>query len=228
MNAGEECMSFDHFFSDQSYQDSKALCSHLGGIMSMDPIEPDHVFGNSSVCYLEGDMKYFWIPVIQEGKRSEVGQYSWVDDRSNTNSSETLNLGWHTGQPNGLDFQQCVHKSEKEKWYDVECEKKSCSVCNVPVAQTYRLRGQHLFDQEYILSFDMQQSHISQLVFEGYGPNRIVWDLFSSKTDILDKEEGISRSFNQTPFGLLGSIDKVSNNGYTDELFFTNVIKIGS
>ena len=195
--------------------------------MSMDPIETDHVLGNSSVCYWR-DMKYFWIPVIQEGKRSEVGQYSWVDDRSNTNSSETLNPEWQTGQPNGLDFQQCVHKSEKEKWYDVECEMKSCSVCNVPVAQTYRLRGQHPFDQEYILSFDMQQKHTSQVVFEGYGPNRIVWDLFSSKTDILDKEEGISRSFNQTPFGLLGSIDKVSNNGYTDELIFTNVIKIGS
>ena len=95
----------------------------------------------------------------------------------------------------------------------------------MPVAQTYRLRGQHLFDQEYILSFDMQQNR-SQVVFEGYGQNRIVWDLFSSKTYILDKEKNILRSFNQTPFGLLGSIDKVSNNGYTDELIFTNVIKI--
>ena len=178
------------------------------------------ILGDAENCFVNNEER-FWIPVIQG--ETKASQYLWVHDRPGFSKKVILNQTWHVGHPTGLLFQQCVSTSDEGEWYDVECETElKCSVCNVPVVQTYQLRGNTTFDMEYFLSFEMQQS-TRVITFEGHESSRIFWYPLEAKTEIIDQKQNLSRTFNQNPFGLLGSKDAVIKFGYTDELTFTNV-----
>ena len=129
------------------------------------------------------------------------------DDRQGYNSSLITDAKWYPGQPNGLHFQPCVAVSSRQtgdpkQWCDLECRYPRCSVCQMPVVQTYLLRGPTHFDQVYALSLDMQLNG-TYLLFEGTGTSRIVWHIFEEKTELMNYKLNISLTYAQRPFGLL-------------------------
>ena len=210
------------------YHDAKKICTHLSGSMSMNPGgKREYILGDIENCFSpdSGEIR-FWIPVKQgQSVKGTNGQYLWLDDRPNSNGTVVQAQTWNTGQPNGLHIQQCVDASEQGNWYDMECEEtKRCSVCVIPVAQIFRLRGQHNFEREYSLSFEMQKS-TKRVIFEGLEQSSIViWYPMEEKTELMDQEQNVTTTFYQNPFGLLGSRkDIIRNDGYTDQLVFTNV-----
>ena len=191
--------------------------------MSLNPKETTaHVLGDPKACLVYG-VKEFWLPVVQ-GKPIDglMGQYIWLDDRPGSNKSEALFQKWSEGQPNGLLYQQCVESSQNF-WNDLECESVfRCSVCRIPIVQKYQLRGTGSFDREYYLSFNMQLS-ATKIIFEGQGLNKILWYPLDDITELVDPSENVIKTYNKSPFGLLGDHKSIIQHGYTDELVFTNV-----
>ena len=145
--------------------------------MSVNPeVELPYTFGASD-CSHDGKNK-FWVPVIQ-GERitGKGGQYQWLDDRFNSNKS-VINLeNWAPFEPNGENLERCVVMVNAYKGHylanDGTCNEEKCSICIVPLAQRYFLRGQREFDHEYNLLIHRQSSE-NPVVFEGHFISSII------------------------------------------------------
>ena len=182
------------------------------------------------------DTEKYWIPIVQ-GQPAEhrEGQYLWLDDRPGFNKSVMQELDWMTSQPNGELFQQCVELRKRGrgaenqgefKLNDAECKEKKCSICKMPLVQQYLLRGSHDFDHEYRLSLNVQSDE-KRIVFEGKGLSWIKWHPLKQKTELWDMADGnktIAYTFNQTPFGLLKTVNRMQRGDEKQNRWtFTNV-----
>ena len=210
-----------------SYQKTKSLCSHLGGILSSNYIQEAQFVIGSSDCQSESWQNRptaFWIPIIQGGPvANKEGQFHWIDDRLGSNGSVVQLTNWLPGQPNGEWTQQCVElvgdTPSEQLWNDEYCYTKRCSICTMPVVQTYRLRGLTMYDQEYTLSLNMQENK-SRILFEGK-KSTIDWLPFDGKLEVRQRFNGdLTIEKYQGPFGLLKS---EGHGNTTGNLVFTNV-----
>ena len=189
------------------------------------PLEFQHEFpytiGNSEKCkHLDKhyDVDVFWLPIKQR-VQYENGEDQWVDDRQQSKEAVIQEPKWGKGEPNGFDFQQCVQAiGQWDQWTDQFCTVLTCSACNMPIVQTYRLRGPQLFDQVYSLLLNMQSSD-TEIVFEGEGTSKIVWYPLEEKTVISNYKTNKTIEFRKDPFGILQSKEGVSTNKWK----FTNV-----
>ena len=207
-----------------SYHKTKSLCSHLGGIMSLNYIqETQFVIGSSDCQTVSWYDSTFWIPIIQGGPvANKEGHFHWIDDRLGLNGSVVQLTNWLPGQPNGELSQQCVEAettSEQNLWNDEYCHVKRCSICTMPLVQTYRLRGLTMYDQEYTLSLNIQENK-SRILFEGK-KSTIIWFPFDGTLEVRQHFNGdLAIEKFQGPFGHLKSEEHGKTRG---KLVFTNV-----
>ena len=185
--------------------------------MSMDyPIETEYVIGNPSECGNEGNM---WIPVIQ-GQPISEDDYLWVDDRHDANKAVIQATNWADSQPNGFGFHECVHNGNDSSgnygWYDTDCQGLWCTVCLIPPAQQFYLRGPDLFKHHFWLALDLYWNS-SKVVFEGEGHSQMRWYPMIERTELKSNtnNDNLSLWFDTNPLGNLESL----NNAW----IFTNV-----
>ena len=189
--------------------------------MSINPaVELPYTFGASD-CSNDGKDK-FWVPVIQgeriKGKRE---QYQWLDDRFDSNKS-VINLeNWAPFEPNGENLERCVEMQDAYKGNylanDGPCNEERCSICIVPLAQRYFLRGHHEFDHEYNLLIHWQSSE-NAVVFEGTLSSKVTWYPLERRTEITNGNNK-TLSFDQDPFGRLWSADRLGNRRLRQNVF---------
>ena len=208
----------------RSYADSKELCTNLGGEMLMDwrtfP-KIDYTLGDPNA----DQSKSFWLPIVL-GNYTTTGDYHWVNDLPSAKSrpiKEEELLKWDNSQPNAIGFQKCL-----DVWQynndsiigDSHCDAKYWSVCSMPMAQIFYLRGLGLesaIDQKYSLSLEMGWNN-TKVTFEGQGASQVVWHPSLKKTEIVHKGKAIL-DFEGKPFGSL-----FMGSGRTlKHLIFTNV-----
>ena len=197
-----------------SYFKARDLCENLGGEMSLET-QPyiQHIIGDAEKnCSLNR----FWMPILLESYSIDK-KYSWINDQksSNRNHIAIEKIGnWSVTQPNGLGLQKCVEKRLIDGKYlllDINCKKKYCSVCNMPAAQTYYLRGHYDnnndedIDQHYYLSLELNGDR-EKLSFEGKHSAKIIWYPLKKITVLAIKKENalqIVETYDQNPFGKL-------------------------
>ena len=197
-----------------SYFKARDLCENLGGEMSLET-QPDvqHVIGDAE---RNCSLNRFWMPILLESYSIDK-KYSWINDQksSNRNHIAIEKIGnWSVTQPNGLGLQKCVEKRLIDGRYlllDINCKKKYCSVCNMPAAQTYYLRGHYDnnndedIDQHYYLSLELNGDR-EKLSFEGKHSAKIIWYPLKKITVLAIKKENalqIVETYDQNPFGKL-------------------------
>ena len=185
---------------------SKELCNHLGGKMSMSAItEFGYTIGSPDKCIHSGTQTY-WIPVVQgEPTIGQNGHNQWLDDRPGHDKTEVRSPKWRNSEPNGHVSEQCVdimQLSEEYFWNDDACSASRCSICLTPAVQSYRLRGTSLYDQLYTLSLEMQKSS-TRISFEGEDSSWLYWYPQNEKTVLLDSRYRFNLTMNQHPFGIL-------------------------
>ena len=183
-----------------------------------------YTIGNPNKCkHHYHDMNIFWLPIKQAGQDKNE-EYLWVDDRSKSKGVAIKELKWAKGEPNGLDIEQCVDLySGWDQWNDQFCSAMRCSTCNMPIVQTYHLRGPGSFDRVYSLLLNMQSS-FTEIVFEGEGTSKVVWYPLEEKTAISNYKTNTTIEFSKDPFGVLQSEEDGSKNKWK----FSNVSFIES
>ena len=194
--------------------------------MSMNPNEDiGYIIGDTENCLKGGTVKEFWMPVVQGSLVED--QYLWLDDREGYNITTPMtSLNWKKSEPNGLHAEPCVSAlllDGEYLWNDDRCHTPKCSICDMPVIQTFRLRGPNLFDHEYLLSLDMQKNS-SSIRFEGVESSWIIWDPLEEKTKIMDIRYDYSTHFDKNPFGLIKPKTSISPKEFNPHQWvFTNV-----
>ena len=183
--------------------------------------EFQHTIGDPTVC--SGRTK-FWIPVVLGAYTDD--HMNWVADSSTEVQDGDHN--WARSQPNGDGIQHCVGVMEisgEYFWNDIDCSSYAlCSVCTVPVVQTFYLRGLRQkqvpkdIDIKYSLLMEMQTNG-PNTVFEGQrGLSQITWYPLEKRTVLkrYDNEQVISGEekleMMQDPFGLLNNFDWIFTN----------------
>ena len=181
-----------------------------------------YIIGDPDKCKIVG-LNKLWVPVRQGNLIDEdYGVYQWFDDRASSNQSIIQSPNWKQSEPNGLQIEQCVDAfGDSKYWNDESCSSKRCSVCRMPVVQTYYLRGPRIFDQVYSLLFNMQRTN-SKIVFEGEGTSVIIWYPDEGQTQIKNYKMNYSVTFHKNPFGILQNENSPSRKTW----IFTKVCSI--
>ena len=142
-----------------------------------------YTVGDPNSC--NSDPKY-WIPLKLDSYSN--GNYDWSNDAVR----DMTNLKWSLSQPNTYGMDKCVGVTEfsgENYANDIDCDSPRCSVCEIPFAQTFYLRGPgpkglksfssggklQFYDRKYSLLQDLQ-TNSSLLVFEGQnGKSQLTW-----------------------------------------------------
>ena len=189
------------------------FCANLGGEMSLEVENRKYILGNEEKCFRGGNLSYLWVPVVQGQSKIQPScngdEYEWLDDRQAKNRKVINTTKWERSQPNGLQFEPCVVAHETASgsylWRDNSCISSRCFVCQVPVLQTYYLRGlpgAYGFDQKYSLAWNLQQS-TETITFEGHGSGRAMLYPFEAKMEISNLKKNVSKTFEQNQFGII-------------------------
>ena len=205
-----------------AYSEAKTVCLTLGGDMPFDPVysvNERYTIGDIDSC-----SNNFWIPVIQGAPVGQsLDKYQWIDDRITSNSSPAGKTKWATIEPNGGLLEQCVSTTKENDWFDSNCEAKKCSVCMIPMAQTFYLRGPDLFEHLYLLSLDLHWDN-DHMLFEGQGFSKLIWYPLQTITELKSKRDhNISLVFDKNPFGILQWYKKGERMSTLHEWIFSNV-----
>ena len=213
-----------------SYNDAKRTCSNFGGELSMDVSQeflPKYTFGDPAIC--SGRTK-FWLPIVLDGyfPSEEWGRkkkYRWLSDQQNGKEISLSEQKWARSQPNGYGSQNCVGAMETSQdeyfWNDVGCSTKLCSVCTIPVVQTYYLRGpgpnKHIsdhIDRKYSLLMELQDDD-QNVVFEGqggksqitvYSENEAIKTILKRYDNKSIKGVGTTIEYHGNPFGIISEM----------------------
>ena len=167
--------------------------------------------GDSSIC----SMDHLWTPIRLASYSSE-DSYGWIYDSPSSNRRDvTMELlgKWQNAQPNGEGAQKCIERDSSNYFGDTEYQDQLCAICNIPSAQTYYLRGRNdvikEIDRKYFLSVPLYWNQ-SKLQFDGEKSSQITWHPLDEITELLfkQKDEYKILTYNQSPFGLLSSLEK--------------------
>ena len=122
--------------------------SHLS--VPSEEIEDLISFANNSRLHKSGvalkECSTYWLPITQQKQENNDEMYSWIHHKFNhpnkKEGKEVKFLPWELGQPNGLEFQQCVVMAPKTQlYYDVDCKETHCFFCSVCKQLHFFLRG---------------------------------------------------------------------------------------
>ena len=219
-------ISNEFFLMLNSYDKAKKLCENLGGEMALE-IDGNfhHTIGDPSLC--NSDPNY-WIPV--KLNHYSNGQYHWYSDTGLEEKNIDI-IQWSTSQPNEQGFAECVGLTNISGQYyanDIDCDYPRCTVCKVPSAHTFYLRGpgpnglpslhkrgiSNFLDRRYSLLLDLQKNS-SYMVFEGQtGLSQISW--YPSRKistvkrydnlELVNGETTLSMNYYMDPFGTFSSL----------------------
>ena len=169
----------------------------------------DFIIGDPEICKNTNTrfVKVFWMPVVQGNMVN--GQYQQLDNRRGFNDTPMTGLKWKRSEPNGLHTEPCVTAwllDGEYLWNDESCHPLKCSICDMPVIQTYWLRGPDLFDHKYLFSLDSQENS-SNIRFEGVESSWIIWTPLKGHTQIMDMRYNYSTNFDHNPFGLTPKVN---------------------
>ena len=144
------------FSKKMTFEEATLTCHQLGGMMPLprnfQEIEGLTALANESKTTDSGreECKTHWIPIVQKeeaNSKQDNQEYEWVHYQFNVNGSSNKTvrfLPWQLGQPNGLEFQQCVVTApETQLYYDVDCKETHCFFCSV-------CKQLHFFFNHYI------------------------------------------------------------------------------
>ena len=189
----------------------------------------DFIIGDPENCKNTNTatVKVFWMPVVQGNMIN--GQYQWLDNRRGFNDTPMTGLKWKRSEPNGLHTEPCVTAwllDGEYLWNDESCHPLKCSICDMPVIQTYWLRGPDLFDHKYLFSLDSQENS-SKIRFEGVESSWIIWTPLKGHTQIMDMRYNYSTNFDHNPFGLTKPQKSISQKD-CHQWVFTNVSSLES
>jgi hypothetical protein len=197
-----------------TFEDATLTCQQLGGVMPLPrnsrDIEELTTFANNGQILNDGgnmDCTTFWLPIKQLKKIKSNGtkqegdeNYDWIHLKYN--NEECKNpvkfLPWELGQPNGLEFQQCVIMApETRLYYDVDCKETQCFFCSVCNQLHFSLRGlsqdlskgndnRNGIDSRYIyIPKPEKTSSSSQVQLEGYYDHKISLNARLNRWEIL-------------------------------------------
>ena len=144
-----------------------------------------------------------WLP-IQQGRRyprSEV--YQWNKYRFDQKAGDAVRfLPWELGQPNGLEFQQCVVMGTTTRlYYDVDCKESHCFSCSLCKQLHFTLRGlsnrfskgednRNGIDSRYI--YIPKSTQTDKIHLEGYYDHKISPDLDKGQWEIIADDNSIA------------------------------------
>ena len=134
--------------------------------------------------------KAFWMPIRQNGKNKDTGEYIWSEDMSPERKPASF-LPWEFSQPNGLEIQQCVTFDINNKQLgDARCLDPFCSLCQFTGSVAFHIHGlpdTSPIDHNYLFLPKLQTG--SGLTFTGYRQYQIDW-LYSRKSwNISDRSD---------------------------------------
>ena len=215
------------FKKKMAFEDAALTCQQLGGNMPLPegyedfdeliPVIPPTELVNNTNTTVEPDVcQTYWLPIYQ-GNKYEKGddEYRWNHYRFDKKGGELVNfLPWELGQPNGLEFQQCVVMGTNTRlYYDVDCKETHCFLCSVCKQLHFYLRGlskkfskeednRNGIDSRYIYIPKEQQSKTIHL--EGYYDHQISANADTGRWEIIRADSGalgtLSTDFSY-PFG---------------------------
>ena len=195
------------------FVEAALTCHQLGGMMplprSHEELEALTAFINESLS-IGGKQRCqtYWLPIVQkEGTKVDKEEYEWAHYQFNINGKNINEknkliryLPWKLGQPNGLEFQQCVVMAPKNQlYYDVDCKEIHCFVCSVCNQLHFTLRGlsnglskgadnRHGIDSRYIYISEFQDNEEIQL--EGYYDHKINLNKDANQWEIVSVDNG--------------------------------------
>ena len=177
--------------------------------------------GNPTKC--NDNIKY-WLPIKLEGYSE--GHYHWSGDQYFDSNYNVKNINWTTSQPNSYGNEKCAGVTQISGKYfanDISCDSPRCAVCNIPVVNSFYLRGpgpeglayQHrkgltnIIDRKYSLLLELQKN-TSQLIFVGQtGLSQITWFLSKKilavkrydNADLQPGKKSLNLNYIVQPFG---------------------------
>ena len=143
------------FTKKMQFDEAALTCQQLGGRMPLPETFEDfeHIVPSSSPIKLinntnvtvdsEEVCQTHWVPIAQGSRYSGSDVYKWTHYRFDKKDGDVVSfLPWELGQPNGLEFQQCVVMGTKTRlYYDVDCKETHCFLCSLCKQLHFTLRG---------------------------------------------------------------------------------------
>ena len=204
------------FSKKMTFEESTLTCHQLGGLMPLpgnsEEIEDLISFANNSRLHKSGvalkECSTYWLPITQQKQEDNDEVYAWIHHKFNhpnkKQGKEVKFLPWELGQPNGLEFQQCVVMAPKTQlYYDVDCKETHCFFCSVCKQLHFFLRGlseglskgddnRNGIDSRYIYipKFEEEEDLKSMVHLEGYYDHRINLNKAANQWEILRVDNG--------------------------------------
>jgi hypothetical protein len=199
------------FTNKMTFEEATLTCHQLGGMMPLprnsEEVEDLTALANESQILKDGmsECTTYWLPIKQKKEnKMEQEQYDWINHKfnnKNESSKFVTFLPWELGQPNGLEFQQCVVMAPKTQlYYDVDCKETHCFFCSVCKQLHFFLRGlseglskgddhRNGIDSRYIYIPKFEEED-NQIQLEGYYDHKINLNKAANQWEILRVDNG--------------------------------------
>ena len=193
------------FSNKLTFEEATLTCHQLGGMMPLpgnfEEVEDLTTLANERQS--KAECTTYWLPIKQKDKNKIKQEYDWVHHKFNNNGSSKIVafLAWQLGQPNGLEFQQCVVMAPETKlYYDVDCKETHCFFCSVCKQLHFFLRGlseglskgddnRNGIDSRYIYIPKFEEENY-QIQLEGYYDHKINLNKAANQWEILRVDNG--------------------------------------
>ena len=193
------------FSNKLTFEEALLTCQQLGGMMPLprnfEEVEYLSALENERQPTTDGkpECSTFWLPIIQKHGNNVMQEYDWVHHKffnNNGSIKQVIFLPWSLGQPNGLEFQQCVVMAPEDKqYYDVGCKETHCFFCWVCKQLHFILRGlsedlskghdnRNGIDSRYIYIPKFEEQNC-QIQLEGYYDHKIILNEVANQWEIL-------------------------------------------
>ena len=198
------------FSNKLTFEEASLTCHQLGGMMPLprnfEEVEYLSALANESQPTSDGkpECSTFWLPIIQKQGNNIDQKYDWIHHKffnSNGSNKRVVFLPWQLGQPNGLEFQQCVVMApEDNQYYDIDCKETHCFFCSVCKQLHFFLRGlseslskgddnRNGIDSRYIYIPKFEEETY-QIQLEGYYDHKINLNEVANQWEILRVDNG--------------------------------------
>ena len=211
------------FNNEMTFEEATLTCHQLGGMMPLprnfQEVEDIATLANDGSRDGMWECSTYWLPITQENANKVTEDYDWIHHKFNNNGKaskfKVSFLPWELGQPNGLEFQQCVVMAPKTQlYYDVDCKETHCFFCSVCMQLHFFLRGlskglskgndnRNGIDSRYIYIPKFEKG-TNQMQLEGYYDHKINLNKAANQWEILRADNssvGTLSTEQHYPFG---------------------------
>ena len=216
------------FTKKMQFDEAALTCQQLGGRMPLPNkfqdfeqilpfVTPIKLINNTNLTVVEPEetCQTHWLPISQGNRNQGSDVYEWTHYRFDQQEGKVVRfLPWELGQPNGLEFQQCVVMGTESKlYYDVDCKESHCFFCSLCKQLHFTLRGlsdsiskgednRNGIDSRYIYIPKTLQN--DKIDLEGYYDHKISAEPDTGRWEIIRVDAGTVGTLateNPYPFG---------------------------